>query len=178
MASEHSGRTAKGFALIIGAARAAGLTARPPADATLAQKAERDELVILAMNDPVMAAAIHDARTGLPQFLALARHPRPSMTGFSVKIALLAKNGVEFFWIHPFAHVYERCIGQINNTLRSAMTLKLGDTVSFGRSEIVDWMYIDGGAMKGNFSARAVLKSAKPKDRQAFLRRFGLDLDF
>jgi hypothetical protein len=91
MASKHSGRTAKGFALIIGAARAAGLTARPPADATLAQKAERDELVILAMNDPVMAAAIHDARTSLPQFLALARHPRPSMTGFSVKIALLAK---------------------------------------------------------------------------------------
>jgi hypothetical protein len=37
---------------------------------------------------------------------------------------------------------------------------------------------MDGGAMKGNFSARAILKSAKPKDRQAFMRRFGLNLDF
>src|SRR5262245_9497577 len=92
------------------------------------------------------AEAIHHARKSLPQFLALARHPRPSMTGFSVKIALLAKNGFELFWIHPFAHVDERFIGQINNTLRSAMTLKLGDTISFLRNEIVDWMYIDGGA--------------------------------
>jgi uncharacterized protein YegJ (DUF2314 family) len=58
------------------------------------------------------------------------------------------------------------------------MTLKRGDTVSFVRNEIVDWMYMDEGAMKGNFSARAILKSAKPRDRQAFMRRFGLDLDF
>jgi uncharacterized protein YegJ (DUF2314 family) len=178
MSSEQSGRTAKGFALILGAARAAGLTARAASDAAFVQKAERDELVILAMNDPVMAAAIHHARKSLPQFLALARHPRPTITSFSVKIALLANNGVEFFWIHPFAHVDERFIGQINNTLRSDMTLKRGDTVSFARNEIVDWMYMDGGAMKGNFSARAILKSARPKDRQAFMRRFGLDLDF
>jgi hypothetical protein len=32
------------------------------------QKAERDELVSLAMNDPVMTAAIHHARKSLPQF--------------------------------------------------------------------------------------------------------------
>src|SRR5262245_55403954 len=46
-----------------------------------------------------------------------------------------------------------RFIGQINNTLHSDMTLKRGDTVSFVRNEIVDWMYMAGGAMKGNFSA-------------------------
>jgi uncharacterized protein YegJ (DUF2314 family) len=177
MSSEHpSGRTAKGFALILGAARAAGLTV--PAGDTLVRKAERDELVILAMNDPVMTAAIHRARKTLPQFLALARNPRPTMAGFAVKIAILADNGAEFFWIHPFAHVEERFIGQINNTPRSVMNLKMGNTVAFVRNEIVDWMYMDAGTMKGNYSARAILKSAPPKDRKAFKRRFGLDFDF
>jgi hypothetical protein len=32
--------------------------------------------------------------------------------------------------------------------------------------------------MKGNYSARAILKSAPPLGRKAFKRRFGLDFDF
>ena len=50
----------------------------------------------------------------------------------------------------------------------------MGDTVSFVKNEIVDWMYMDAGRMKGNYSAHAILKSARPKDREAFKRRFGL----
>jgi uncharacterized protein YegJ (DUF2314 family) len=178
MSSEHaSGRTAKGFALILAAARAAGLTARPAGNA-LVQKAERDELFILAMNDPVMAAAIQRARRTLPKFLALAKHPGPTMEGFAVKIAIRAHSGAEFFWIHPFAQVDGRFIGQINNAPHTVANLKMGDTVSFVENEIVDWIYMDGGTMKGNYSARAILKSAPPQDSQAFRRRFGLDFDF
>ncbi len=182
MSSEHPlGRTAKGFALILGAARAAGLTPRRSACARV-RKAERDELVILAMHDPLMAAAIRRARKTLPEFLALAKRPGPTMEGFAVKIAIGAdngaENGAEFFWIHPFAHVDERFIGQINNTPRMVANLRMGCTVTFARSEIVDWMYMDAGTMKGNFSARAIFKSALPQDREAFRRQFGLDFDF
>ena len=120
------------------------------------------------MNDAVMAAAIHGARKTLRKFLILAKNPGPTMGGFSVKIAIPAANGAEFFWIHPFAHVDDRFIGQINNTPRSAVNLKMGDTVSFVKNEIVDWMY-------GTYSAHAILKSARPEDREAFKRRFGLD---
>ena len=46
MSSRHpSDRTAKGFALILGAARAAGLTSRLSNGNALVQKAEHDELV-------------------------------------------------------------------------------------------------------------------------------------
>ena len=170
-----SGRTAKGFALILGAARAAGLRERPSGGNVMVRKAGGEELVILAMNDPVMAAAIHGARKTLRKFLTLAKNPGPTMGGFSVKIAIPAANGAEFFWIHPFAHVDDRFIGQINNTPRSAVNLKMGDTVSFVKNEIVDWMYMDAGRMRGNYSAHAILKSARPEDREAFKRRFGLD---
>jgi len=108
----------------------------------------------------------------------LAKRPGARMTGFAVKIAIPTENGAESFWIHPFAHVEERFIGQINNTPRAITGLKIGDTISFFKNEIVDWMYMDAGTMKGNYSARAMLKSVPPKERKAFKRKFGLDFDF
>ncbi|HEX3162689.1 MAG TPA: DUF2314 domain-containing protein [Pseudolabrys sp.] len=177
MSSRHPlGRTAKGFALIVGAARAAA--AQLPDGQSVVQKAERDELVYLALNDAVMAAAIQSARDSLPGFLALAKRPAPEMKGFSVKIALLGDGGPEFFWIHPFAHVGIRFIGQIGNMPRTVDGLKMGDTITFTRRDIVDWMYMDAGMMRGNYTARAILRAALPQDRAAFRRRFGLDFDF
>ena len=177
MSSRHpSGRTAKGFELLLGAARAAA--AQPFAGESVVQKAERDELVHLALNDAIMAAAIQSARDSLPGFLALAKRPAPEMKGFAVKIALLGDGGPEFFWIHPFAHVGARFIGQIGNMPRTIEGLKMGDTITFVRRDIVDWMYMDAGRMRGNYSARAILRTALPQDRQAFKRRFGLDFDF
>jgi uncharacterized protein YegJ (DUF2314 family) len=49
----------------------------------------------------------------------------------------------------------------------------MGDTVTFIKNEIVDWMYMDAGTMKGNYSARAQIDTAA--DREAFKRQFGLD---
>jgi uncharacterized protein YegJ (DUF2314 family) len=171
-------RTAKGFAQILSVARAAGLNAPACSRNSVVQKAERDEVFILALNDPMMAAAIYNARETLPGFLALANRPGPMMEGFAVKIARIADGGLEYFWIHPFAHVEKRFVGQINNAPRSTVNLKMGDTVTFTEPKIVDWMYMDGRRMLGNYSARAMLKSAPPQDREAFRRRFGLDFDF
>jgi uncharacterized protein YegJ (DUF2314 family) len=171
-------RTAKGFAQILGAARAAGLNAPASSRNSAVQKAERDEVFFLALNDPMIAAAIYNARETLPGFLALANRPGPTMEGFAVKIARIADGGPKYFWIHPFAHIEKRFVGQINNTPRSAVGLKMGDTITFTEPEIVDWMYMDRGRMLGNYSARAMLRSAPPEDREAFRRRFGLDFDF
>ena len=115
MSSEQSSdRTNKGFALILGAAQVAGLSAPHSND------------------------------------------------------AILAENGVEFFWIHPFAHVDDKFIGQINNTPRSVVNLEMGDTVTFVKNEIVDRMYLDAGRMKGNHTARAILRSALPPGPKSF----------
>ncbi len=174
--SQPSGRTSKGFALILGAARAAGLTARTRS--SLLRKAENDELVFVALNNPVMAAAIGKARQTLTRFLNLAKHPGPTMDGFAVKITIASSEGAEFVWIHPFAYVGERFIGQINNTPSSVASLTIGSTIAFDRAEIVDWMYIEAGVINGNFTAHAILRAAHPDDRETFKRRFGLDFDF
>ena len=169
-----SRRTAKGFKQILNAARAAGLTGSPSETGTPG----RTGLYYLALNDPIMSAAMQSARESLPGFLALARHPGPAMERFAVKIALLGDGGPEFFWIYPFAYVGDRFIGQIANTPLTLAGPTKGDTITFGKRDIVDWIYMDAGVTKGNYSARAILKAALPRDRAAFKRRFGLEFDF
>jgi uncharacterized protein YegJ (DUF2314 family) len=170
-----SKKTAKGFAEILNAARAAGLT--PAAESSTAN-AHDGALYYLALSDPVISAAMHSARESLPGFLALARRPGPAMERFALKIALLGDGGPEFFWIYPFAHVGDRFIGQTGNTPLTLAGPKKGDTIAFGNRDIVDWMYKDAGVIKGNYSARAILRTALPRDRTDFKRRFGLEFDF
>src|SRR5271167_922063 len=94
--------TSIGYTVLLGAAFAAVLAVAPVASQTPLQKAERDELAIVAKNDPTMAAAMAKARQTLPEFLALAAAPKPGMDTFSVKVAGREGDAAEYFWIAPF----------------------------------------------------------------------------
>ncbi len=164
--------------MILDAAAAASRRARPFTGQSLVGKAERDELAYVAEGDPAMAAAMREARSTLPEFLTLAKYPRRGMEGFSVKVAIHEGCEVEHFWIHPFDHIGRRFHGRLNNTPRAVGNVKRGDNISLTEIEIVDRMYLDNGAMKGNYSARAMLKSAPREEQDGFKIRFGLDFDF
>ena len=75
----------------------------PATAQTILERAERDELAIVSKNDPNMVAAMRKVRDTLQDFLKLARAPRPSTSGFAVKVAIRDKNTEnEYFWITPF----------------------------------------------------------------------------
>lgn len=172
--------TSKGFATLLNAAKAAGLTERAATSAITA-KAERDEIEIVANDDPLMAAAMRKARETLAAFLAIADSPGSAMEGFAVKIALREGCDVEYFWIHPFERSGPRrdaFSGRLSNTPRFLPDVKANDKIAFTENEIVDWTYMDGGKMKGNYTARALLKKASRQEQEDFTRRFGLDIDF
>ena len=172
MSSGHpSGRTAKGFAIIRSAAEAAARAARGPVGHVLMEGRHP----FLEPDDAILAEAIQYARDALPGFLALARRPAHTMKGFSVKVAVRAHGKAEFLWIHPFAQVGEHFIGQIANTWRPKKGMKIGDTIAFTQDDIVDWMYVDEGIVKGNYSARALLRFASMRDRAALNWWFGPD---
>ena len=71
-----------------------------------------------------------------------------------------------------------RLSGRINNTPEMVHTVRMGQLITFGRDEIVDWMYMDGGRMKGNYTACALLKSAPKNEAEEFKERFGLTCEF
>jgi uncharacterized protein YegJ (DUF2314 family) len=45
-------------------------------------------------------------------------------------------------------------------------------------SVVVDWLYLQGGKMIGNFTACALLERGPPKEAAAFMKQYGLNCDF
>ncbi|MCC6776329.1 MAG: DUF2314 domain-containing protein [Hyphomicrobiales bacterium] len=147
-----------------------------PGAETLMDRIERDEIVVIPRGEPDMAAAMRKARVSLPEFLALARKPRLSTSGFAVKVGIRDKDDVEYFWIAPFTEQNGRFSGRINNTPRSVKTVKSGQTYTFAEREVVDWLYHEHGKMKGNYTACVLLKR-EPGQREIFKERFGLECE-
>ena len=163
------------FVAILAAATIA--VAVPASAQSITEKAERDEVALVSKNDPVMAAAMTKARATLPDFLKIAAAPPAKTEAFAVKVAIREGANAEYFWIIPFEPKGDAFTGKLDNTPRLVRNTKMGDTLSFTKAEIVDWMYMDNGAMKGNHTACALMKKATQKDRDAFKKRFGLDCD-
>lgn len=158
------------------AALAATISVGPAMAQPLMDKAARDEIALVPRNDPDMAAAMRKARAKLPEFFTLVRNPNAFTTGFAVKVAVRDKTEVEYFWVTPFTEQDGRFSGRINNTPRTVKTVKFGESITFSEGEIVDWLYLDAGQMKGNYTACALLKR-EPAQAAAFKKRFGLECD-
>jgi len=149
----------------------------PAAAEGILEKAKRDEVALVPRDDPEMAEAMRKARDALPGFLALARAPRSSMSGFAVKVAVRGPGtDNEYFWIASFKEQDGRFTGRINNTPRMVKTVKAGQTFAFTEDEIVDWLYLDNGKMKGNYTACVLLKR-EPGQAEAFKKQFGLECE-
>jgi uncharacterized protein YegJ (DUF2314 family) len=144
---------------------------------TAVDRAKNDEIVAVPKGDPDMEAAFRQARATLKGFLELARAPRSSITSMAVKIAIRDRGETEYFWISPFKEKDGAFLGKIDNTPRSVRNVKLGQTITFQTSDIVDWLYREDGKMFGNYTACALLKQASPSERKAFAQEYGLNCD-
>lgn len=141
---------------------------------TLLERAKRDGIAYVKKDDAEMAAAMRRAREMLPEFLKLARAPRPTMRAFSVKVAVVEGDETEFFWVAPFEQRKNEFSGRINNTPQLVKKVRFGQTITFREDEIVDWLYQDSGKMIGNFTA-CVLLSREPRDNAVrFMKELGL----
>jgi uncharacterized protein YegJ (DUF2314 family) len=116
-------------------------------------------------------------RDGLPEFLSLARAPSGTMSKFAVKVAIHDESRVEYFWIAPFEQTGAGLSGRINNSPTTVTNVKLGDKITFAEQEIVDWLYLDDGRMKGNYTACAMFKHAPRQEVEALIKRFGMSCD-
>ena len=144
---------------------------------TLVERTRRDEISTVRKDDPDMAAAYRKAKETLPEFLALARAPRPTITQLAVKIGIPASDDrTEYFWLTQVGQHGNRYTGRINNTPRAAK-VTFGQVIQFSEAEIVDWLYMEGGKMRGNFTACAMLKREPADQAEAMRKEFGLSCD-
>jgi uncharacterized protein YegJ (DUF2314 family) len=147
------------------------------ASGSLMDKARRDDVALVEKGDPDMAAAFRKARETLPEFLALARAPRPTASKLAVKIAIPAGDDDEYFWVTQFAQRGDKYAGRINNTPRAAKQVSFGQVIEFSEAEIVDWLYMEDGKMRGNFTACALLKREPPDQIEAMRKQYGLSCE-
>ena len=147
---------------------------QPAVAESLRDKARDGSVAVIPDGDPAMAEAVRKARKTLPIFIEASRHPKPDTMAYAVKIGLGPAGHQEFFWLSPFTVEGDEVSGQLDNTPETIEGYKKGDTVKLPLGRVTDWMYIDHGAMEGNYSACALLVHEGADERAAFEREYGM----
>ena len=144
---------------------------------SLSERAARDEITMVEKDDPAMSRAFEKARRTFPEFLALAEQPPARYSGFSIKVRISDGKNDEYFWVAPFSHTGSSYTGTLDNDGELITSYHAGQKITFPESDIVDWLYHDEatGAMKGNFTACALLTHEDPKEAAQFKKDYGLE---
>jgi uncharacterized protein YegJ (DUF2314 family) len=126
-----------------------------------------------------MAKAMRHARNTLDEFLEVHKNKSGNQTSFAVKVGITDSDQTEYFWIGDFYEEgKDKYKGVINNEPGLVRNVRLGQLYTFGKNEIVDWVYVEGDKMKGNFTACALLRHEPKEQREQFMKRYGLECDF
>jgi uncharacterized protein YegJ (DUF2314 family) len=140
------------------------------------QTGARSPVIDVSRGDPVMEYAKRLGKETLPEFLAIAANPRPSMKNLSLKIGLPAGTRMEFIWVGPFEQLPDQSFsGRLANEPKGIPNLKLGDTVRFKKGDIIDWLYVENGKMHGSFTTCALARTREMV--AAFKANLGLNCD-
>jgi uncharacterized protein YegJ (DUF2314 family) len=137
----------------------------------------KNNVVNVRTGDANIAKARSDAQATLDGFLQRARSPMPSQGNFAVKVGLGGVSGPkEFVWITRFKLDGDVGSGTLDNVPVHLPELKAGQTVTFRRADVSDWMYKDGKSLKGNFTGCAILAAAPDAaERNKQFLKVGLD---
>lgn len=137
-------------------------------------------------NDPLMMEATRKAKAGLDGFLAKLAAPPPGTESYAVKIGIVddgdsfrvvsddSISGIEYFWLSNVIATGDGFRAEIDNSPELARNVRLGEEISFRKSDIFDWLYVDHGRMQGNYSACPALLTGPKEDLEAFERDYGV----
>jgi uncharacterized protein YegJ (DUF2314 family) len=134
--------------------------------------AERDGVISIDYDSPEMADAVTKAKASLGAFFGIAEHPPPGADTFSVKVGLPTPRGKEYIWARLLKREDGRVAARIDNTPRWTTRFHEGQTIRFNEAAIIDWLYVDGERMRGNFTSCAINKMVSAAEAEAMRRRF------
>lgn len=140
----------------------------------LAEPAQPEQDSIAPVNfektDPVMNAAIAEARRTTPEFLAVLSRPPAGARDFAFKYPL---EGWEHIWVENVERKGNSLRGQLAN-VPIAEGYSRGQTVTVPISVISDWAWRDGkGVMQGHRTTRVTLPKLSPEDARALREYLG-----
>lgn len=118
-----------------------------------------DRVVMAKDESPVMAAAIAKAQGSLDTFLATYAKPPAGADMFRLKVKITDENGSEHMWVMPFKQTKTGFTGTISNDPQIVESVENGEEITFKRSDISDWGYVQNGKQKGSYTVCALFKT-------------------
>lgn len=115
-----------------------------------------------------MNAAIAKARSTVGTFEAALRSPKPSQSGFSVKVRITDGDRIEHFWTSHVTYDGASFHARLDNDPEVVTTVKLDQVVSVRPKDASDWMYVDDGVLVGGYTMRALRDALSASDRADF----------
>jgi uncharacterized protein YegJ (DUF2314 family) len=110
---------------------------------SITERANADHVTMVTAEDPAMLRAFARSRKTLDSFLHRLESGDPIIKDPSVKVKIEDNGAVEYFWITDFSATATGFSGSINNDPEAVHSVKLGQVITFPRSQIYDWTYID-----------------------------------
>lgn len=131
-----------------------------------------DPTVAFEADDPVMNAAIAEARRTLPEFLAALADPPAGAADFAIKYPL---GGWEHIWVSDLGIDGEAVTGALANAPEQEGH-SLGERVRVPIAEISDWAWrAPDGIMQGHRTTRVLLGQLPDELATAIRADFGWD---
>ncbi len=115
-------------------------------------------------DDPRMAEAEAEANRRFGEFLTAFAARKPGET-FAVKVPFEDEHGVEFMWVSVTAVDESHIDGRLDNEPAFVQSVRHGQEVRVLRGTLNDWLYTQGGELKGGFTLKLLGDQLRPTDR-------------
>jgi uncharacterized protein YegJ (DUF2314 family) len=136
---------------------------QPAAPALAQNDGGGSNLAWIAGNDPDMAAAVRQARQGLPGFFAKMAKPTVDEHDFALKFNLAPKGDAEFIWADQLRLEGGMLTGVLTDDPLTA-GYKIGQRVPILDADIIDWTYFKGRVAQGHVTTKVLLKQMPRND--------------
>ena len=137
----------------------------------------RPEVARIAVDDPLTAAGIVEARRTVGDFLKAYRARGSAQRDFRIKMLVAERGLVEQFWVRVDEASDDTFTGIVGNHPGDITGVKYGERVTVSARDISDWMYVENGVLRGGYSVRLMHDRLQPEERPAFERDMGFRIE-
>ncbi|MBE1506599.1 YegJ family protein [Rhizobium viscosum] len=158
-----------------------------PTELALAQ--DNPNVQIIPRGDPAMARAHEKSEKGLDAFLEKLSNPPPGTENYNIKLGFADKGkdvaittdqmaqGVEFMWVYQIEASGDHFTALLGDTPEYVHNIKPGDRVEFEKSDIFDWLYVENGKVKGNYTVCPLLLAGPKEQLEEYRLNYGIVCD-
>jgi uncharacterized protein YegJ (DUF2314 family) len=124
--------------------------------------------------DAEMESASQQALATLDLFIQEIESPHPGRTFVAVKARFFPPGDIpQDIWVDEVTYSDGAFRGNMGDDVPS-LKLRLGEQVTVGKDEIVDWMIVEDGKLIGGYTIRLAVRRMSPEEK----RRFFQTLDY